>query len=361
MFSEKIMAPLPASIEAGLAPEPLLESARFREIKANYDGSDGSYDDAVEAAYLTAGLIRSCIQFSDHTPDQPALTPDWVGSSHKTNCHGHSIVASECLEYLGIEHYIGFANQHSFLLMQDVESDRVNLIDTPVEKLCVDITPALGAIALQESRKEAGSATYIQGDTILQRSQFGNKYRALERRPWLSFLAGKGDNYVFRPAGEQTRAGQLILRSYEPKQGREVLLAYDSFIHATLRRDVPTAHEWMQGLDGTYPDIDRRNNLRAPTRLVRALGMRALVDEALGDITIIENSLRPFTKDLVMRLWPADERRRLGVKVNSAEIIRQTLESYDEIYEIREGEGGSTFDIEDRIRKAKSQLNGIAG
>jgi hypothetical protein len=361
MFSEKIAASLPASIEAGLAPEPLLESARFREIQTGYEGSEKSYDDAVEAAYLTAGLIRSCIQFSDHTPDQPALTPDWVGSSHKTNCHGHSIVASECLEYLGIEHYIGFANQHSFLLMQDEESGRVNLIDTPVEKLCVDITPALGAIALHESRKEAGSATFIQGDTILQRSLFGDKHRALERRPWLSFLAGKGENYVFRPEGERTRAGQLILRSYEPKQGREVLLAYDSFIHATLRRDVPAAHEWMQGLDGTYPDIDRRNNLRAPTRLVRSLGMRALVDEALGDITIIENSLKPFTNDLILRLWPADERRRIGAKVGSADIIQQAMEAYDEHYHVRKDAGGSTADIEARIRKATSQLNGIAG
>ncbi len=361
MFSEKIAAPLPASIEAGLASEPLLESARFRKIQADFEGSDKSYDDSVEAAYQTAGLIRKYIEFSDRTTDQPELTPEWIGESHKTNCYGHTIITSECLERLGIDHYIGFANQHSFVLMQDADSGRVNLIDTPVEKLCTDITPALGDVALAASVEEYGSVAFISGNMILQRSQFGNKHRALARRPWLSFLAGKNDNYLFRPMDEQNRASQLVLRSYGPERGREVLLAFDNFIHATMRKDTPKAHEWVQGLDGTYPDIDRRNNLRAPARLVRALGVRALADEALRDISIIENSLRPFTNDLILRLWPADERRRVGVKVKSADIIQQAMENYDELYEDRKSEGGSTADIEVRIRKAKTQLSRIGG
>jgi hypothetical protein len=363
MFSEKIAAPLPASIEAGLAPEPLLESARFMEIQADFDASEKSYEDAVKAAYQAAGLIRKYIEFSDHTADQPELTPEWIGESHKTNCHGHSIVASECLERLGIEHFIGFANQHSFVLMQDAVTGQVDLIDTPVEKLCIDITPALGTVALHgRTRGDQGGADHLQGHTILALAPFSDKYRALARRPWLSFLARKNDNYFLNPNDEsQKRAGQLMMRSYEPKRGRAVLLSYDSFVHATLRRDVVRSHEWLQDLDGTYPDIDRRNNLRAPTRLVRAFGLRALVDEALGDIAIIESSLQPFTNDLILRLWPADERRRLGVKMKSAEIIQQTLESYDEIYETRDSEGGSTVDIEARIRKARSQLNRIIG
>lgn len=361
MFFEELTVSSPDSVRAGLAPEPLLGSARFREIQAAYDSSGKTYDDAVKAAYLSAGLIRSCIGFSIHTPDQPELSPDWVGSSRTANCHGHSIVASECLERLGIEHYVGFANQHSFLLMQDSESGRVNLIDTPVEKLCVDITPALGAVALRDCLTEAGGASYMQGDTILKRSRFGDKHRALERRPWLSFLAGKGDNYVFKPEEEQIRAGRLILRSYEPKQGRAVVLSYGNFIHAMLRRDVAAAHGWIRGLDGTYPDIDRRNRLQTPTRLVRALAATALVDEALDDITAVENSLVAFTNDLVLRLWPADERRRVGVTAGSAEIIRQALDNYDEMYQRRKDEGGSTADIADRLRKAKSQLGRIAG
>jgi hypothetical protein len=160
---------------------------------------------------------------------------------------------------------------------------------------------------------------------------------------------------------EQNRAGRLIMRTYTPEQGRDILLSFANFRHAALRRDTARAHEWIQGLDGTYPDIDRRNKLRAPTWLVRALGKKALVDEAINDIKVIDNSLRPFTNDLVLRLWPADERRRVGVKVKSADIIQQAMESYDELYEGRRSEGGSTADIEERIRKAKTQLSRIRG
>ncbi len=361
MFSEKITIQASESIEAGLAPEPILESASLREIRDIYDDSSKSYDDTVKAGYHTATLIRSCIEFSNHTTDQPELSPEWVGASHKTNCHGHSIVASECLEHLGIEHYIGFANQHSFLLMQDPSSGNVNLIDTPVEKLCIDITPAMGGVALRECAGGPGGADFISGNTILQRSHFGDKQRALSRRPWLSFMSGNNDNYLFKPEEELNRAGRLILRSYEPKRGREVLLSYDNFIHASERNDIPRAHAWMQGLDGVYPDIDRRNKLRAPTRLVRALGVRALVDEALQDITLVENSLQPYTNDLILRLWPADERRHIGAKIKSGDIVRRAIETYDELYHDRLTSGYSTSDVEIRMRKATSQLHRIVG
>ncbi len=357
MFSDGIYISL-KNQNLGKETKPLLYSDRFQEIKNHYENSSKEYSAATDAAYDTATLIREEISFSPHTANQPALSPDWINTGHQTNCHGHSIIASECLDELGIEHYIGFANGHSFLLMQDNDSGRVDLIDTPDKKLCIEITPALGGIALQESINQKGSANFISGNTILNLSKFDDKELGFYRRPWLSF-AKKADS-SFWSEEHKDRASQLILRTYEPEQGRAVLLSYDHFIHAILRNNTLEAHQWLEDLDGTYPDIDRRNHLRAPTQLVRSLGMKALTDEALRDIQIIKNSLEPFTNDLILNLWPADERRRLGVRFGSRRMLKDSLEDYDRIYESRKEAGHSTEDIKNRIRKTKTQLSQIA-
>lgn len=358
MFSEKLTTPVSDILGKRIFSEPLLESAEFAAIKSRYNSNSGTYDDRVEAAYSTAELLRRTLTFSDHTRRQPELTPEWVAAHHTTNCYGHSIIMSECLEQLNIDHHIGFANQHGFVLLEDTESGRVNLIDTPVEKLCIDITPALGGIALDNYANELGGVNYLWGNTILRRSHFGDKERALARRPWMSFKT-TDSSFPWSKEDTEESANRLILRTYTPQQGRQVLLSFDNFIHAVSRRDTLRAHEWIQGLSGTYPDIDKRNRLSAPSRLVRGLGEKAMINEALSDIQIIENSLLPFTDDIILRLWPIDKRRGLGVQVRSGSLLRQSMDEYDQLYEYRKESGGSTQDIEGRIRKAKNQLGRI--
>jgi len=358
MFAEKLTIPNSESSSKGVSSEFLLESAQFMAIQSRYNSEPDTYDNRVEAAYSTAELLRKTLTFSDHTRRQPELTPEWVADHHTTNCYGHSIIMSECLEQLNIDHRIGFANQHGFVLLEDIESGRVNLIDTPVEKLCIDITPALGSIALDNYTSEYGSVNYLWGSTILRRSHFGNKERALAKRPWMSFKT-TDNSFPWSREDTEESANRLILRTYKPQQGRDVLLSFDNFIHAISRRDTLRAHEWIQGLGGTYPDIDKRNRLSAPSRLVRGLGEKVMINEALNDIQIIENSLLPFTDDIILRLWPIDKRRGLGVQVRSGNLLRQSIDEYDQLYESRKESGASTQDIEGRMRKAKDQLDRI--
>ena len=358
MLSERVKVPSPSSSEANAARQPLTHSYQFEEIRKSYEDSSKSYDDDVAAAYAVASLIREAITFSEHTSKQPELSPEWIESGHTTNCHGHSIITSECLDQLGIPHRVSFANQHSFLLMEDDVSGRVNLIDTPVEKLCTDITPALGGFALNEFSRDQGGANFIWGNIILYRSQFGNKQRALKIRPWLSFHA-ENNGPLFLTDSQNDLESRLILRTYEPEIGREVLLAYDSFMHAVSSRDMSRAQQRLQALSGTYPDIDKRNKLRAPTKLVRYLGSSAFVNEALDNIDAIERSVKAFSGDINLTLWPADQRRDLGAKVKSPDMIRLAIDEYEEAYQRRRDADLTTSGIENRIRRAKNQLGRI--
>ena len=75
MFAEKLITPHSTIAREGIVPEPLLDSVRFRTIKAAYGASEHTYDDMVEAAYATAELVRQTLRFEPHTSDHPEFSP----------------------------------------------------------------------------------------------------------------------------------------------------------------------------------------------------------------------------------------------------------------------------------------------
>ena len=350
MYAERLTTPSPEIIKAGAEPESLLESVRLKTIKAAYEASDQSPEDKIEAAYATAHLVRQTLRFEPHTALQPKFSPESIATSQRTNCHGYSIVTSECLQEVEIDHRIGYANQHSFILLEDER--RVTLIDTPVRQLYTDITPAVIGAPLGAQEDERGAVNMLRGDIILQQSLFTDRERALAERPWLSFTVGR--DYRFKGEDEERRAHTLVLRSYQPEQGRRVLEAYAKFTHAIKRRDFLDAHQVFGVLDGVYPDIDKRNQLYGPTRLVRAMARAGDVAAALEDIAIVERSLWP-TQDLLMRLWPIDERRRLGVAVGEADLLDTSIEQYEALIDERDAVRASTSAIRGRLARAKRQ------
>lgn len=363
MFSEKLTTPHPGLIEPGTAPETLLQSKSFEAIQSDYENSSKTYDDSLEASLRIAELIRNTLEFKSHRVDgsrrtrQPELSPEALCDTHATNCHGHSIVVSECLETLAIDHRISFANLHSFVLMEDDSSGRIHMIDTPDSRLCLDITAALGGEPLSQHSEELGGANNLFTHQILKEFPPHTQSDILDNRPWLSF-SGDRNGIHFWAEEKQNTASRLLMRHYSPQVGREILLSFTNLVHAIDSRDTSRAHEWMQKFDGTYPDIDKRNKLRVAKRLIHELGKEA-IESALHDIQIVENSLTPFTDDLVLRLWPTDERRTIGANIKSASILRTTLEEYDKLYQDRKDARKSTIDIERRIRKAKKQLSAI--
>ena len=352
MYADHLITPRPEMIKAGVAPEALLESTRLRTIKAAYETSDQTYDDRVEAAYATANLVRQTLRFEPHTPLHPPFSPEAIAETHRTNCHGHSIVASECLDAVGINHWISFANQHSFLLLEDESSHRVNLIDTAVKPLYIDITPAFGGTPLADQDNEYGAVNRLRGDIVLGRSHFPDKEQALAERPWMSFTVGR--DYRFKGEAAVRQASTLVMRSYRPEQGRALLESYANFTHAVTRKDFSTAHQAFSTLDGVYPDIDRRNRLYGPTQLVRELAHAGNVAMALDDIRIVEESLWP-TQDLVLRLWPADQRRRLGVLAGQADLLDDAIETYEAMIEERTWQKKSTAAVRGRLKKTQDQ------
>lgn len=356
MYADKLITPRAEIVKAGITPEPLLDSTRFRTIKAAYEASDRVYEDKVEAAYATANLVRQTLWFEPHTPEMPPFSPQSIADKQETNCHGHSIVTSECLDVIGVPHWVGFANQHSFLLLEDESSRRVNLVDTAVEHLYIDVTSAFIGVPLNEQNGDLGAVNKLRGDVVLAQSLFSDKEKALADRPWMSFTVGR--DYRFKSEYEVRQAHTLMLRSYQPEQGRALLEAYANFTHAIGGNDSSRAYTALERLDGVYPDIDRRNKLHGPTRLVRSLAHAGDVAMALDSVAAVEHSLWP-TRDLLLRLWPADQRRRLGILAGRADLIDSSIEKYEELIDERSREKHSTVAIRARLVKAQRQQKSL--
>ena len=76
---------------------------------------------------------------------QPLLDAVEVANREATNRFGHVIIASECLEQLGIEHFVSYANQHAMVTLFDRSSERAFLLDVATEELCCDMTGVIGS------------------------------------------------------------------------------------------------------------------------------------------------------------------------------------------------------------------------
>lgn len=235
MFAEHLYTPHPSIVDSTISQEPLLQSVRLRTVKAAFEASDRSYDDQVEAAYAAANIVRQTLRFQPSTALQPRLDPEQLARSPETNCHGHSIVTSEVLETIGVDHYIGFSNNHSYILLQEPVGGQVNLVDTAVKQMYADITPALSGKPFHMQPDKKSRVNTIRGDIIALRSNFTNHAAAMDTHPWMSFAHGKENTFRFRDDDQLKQAHSLMLRTYDPQDGRAVVHAYANLVHVRPR------------------------------------------------------------------------------------------------------------------------------
>lgn len=146
-LSANLMTPKRQLVKAepGLRRELLLDSQQLKLIRAVYEQSPQTYDAATKAAVNIAQVVRQTVDFAPTSADSPLLNAVKVASREATNCFGHAIIASECLEQLGIEHCISYANQHAMVTLFDRGSERAFLLDVATEELCCDMTGVLGS------------------------------------------------------------------------------------------------------------------------------------------------------------------------------------------------------------------------
>lgn len=331
-LSANLMTPKRQLVKAepGLRRELLLDSQQLKLIRAVYEQSPQTYDAATKAAVNIAQVVRQTVDFAPTSADSPLLNAVKVASREATNCFGHAIIASECLEQLGIEHCISYANQHAMVTLFDRGSERAFLLDVATEELCCDMTGVLGSGAPdpldQLAMGELRAVNAFFSEELLKRLPPSiDRQKFMSSRPWLSFDAIDAvQSHAHKP---RNRILQFLTLPSVP--GRMLLIQQYNAVRRAGSGDIETASKELSELSGLYLDVDSRNGLKEVDELCRRLILAGKYDEAIDLATMVDESLVPDDKSK-NKLFLPDIMRKIARQTGNKELAWRAIKLYEE-------------------------------
>ncbi len=319
------------SIAAGnieIGRERLLDSKQLKIIGTAYEQSPPTFDDAIEAAILVGHLVRQTLEFAPTTDGTPLLTAENIAERETANCYGYTIVASECLDQIkGLEHYIGYVNQHAVIMLFDRPSQRSFLLDVPTNELCKETTEAISGKDPQDQLMsgELRAVNWLQTSELVKNLPPSiNRDAFVSSRPWLNFADVTSQQY----RDGDTRNSLLQLITLPSIPGRELLrVHYDAIIH-NRHDEFGAAYESLSQLPGIYPDVDRRNDLKEASQLCKKLIAQGMGEQAIELAQTVHASLSPGDTT-VNRFFLGDILRKVATATGNAKLVEQAIQTYE--------------------------------
>ena len=279
----------------------LPDSTQLKIIGTAYEQSPLTFDDATNAAVLVGYLVRQTLEFEDMDEATPLLTAELLTQREKANCYGYTIVASECLDQIGVEHYVGYVNQHAVVMLFDRTSGskRSFLLDVATKEFYQETTKAVGGEDPLDQlwRGELRAINTLQTSELLRKVDIddpGKRQKFIRDRFWLSF--DKDSRHRDDDEYEYLLHSQLQLITMPSVPGREMLRLYHNVIINTLGNNpdpVAASEDIIDQFAGIYPDIDPRNKLEHAKALRTKLIDRHMGDSALALADVIKASFCP--------------------------------------------------------------------
>ena len=313
----------------GIKRELLLESKKLCNIKSVYEKSDKTFDDIAEAAKSVTELVRETLYFGSTGSGSRELNADNIAKYEVANCYGHTIVASECLEELNIEHFISYANQHTFITLFDRKSDRSFMIDVLTKELCCEMTTAVGFTSSHPLDKfscgELKSQDILKTDELLkQLPATVNWAEFIDKRPWLMFP----DRRDYRDG--YGKFARLQMLTFPSIPGRLLLLDDYSARINLLNGQYEVAAGKIEDLSGIYLDTDPRNNLEEAGKLCRELIKQDSGDLAIQVASAVNDSLLSGDSSK-NRLFLPDVMRKVAKHDRDINLLNEAIRLYKEI------------------------------
>ncbi len=330
-LSANLMTPKRQLVKAepGLRRELLLDSQQLKLIRAVYEQSPQTYDAATKAAVNIAQVVRQTVDFAPTSADSLLLDAVEVANREATNCFGHVIIASECLEQLGIEHFVSYANQHAMVTLFDRSSERAFLLDVATEELCCDMTGVIGSgapnpldqLAMGELR---AVNTFFSGELLKRLPPSIDRQKFMSSRPWLSFDAiDAAQSHEYKP---RNRILQFLTLPSVP--GRMLLIQQYNAARRAGSGDIEAASEELSELSGIYLDVDSRNGLKEVDELCRRLISAGKYDEAIDLATMVDESLVPDDKSK-NKLFLPDVMRKIAKQKGDKRLAQEAIALYE--------------------------------
>lgn len=348
-----LLTPKKRTAEAGGAGrrESLLESRALRAIGVAYEQSARGFDDMIQAAVGVGALVCRTLDFAPTTALTPPLTSHSLADREAANCFGHAVVASECFERLGIEHFISYANQHAFVLLCDRKSDRSFMLDVATKELYQETTRAISGEDIIHQLELGGlRAVNVLDSRVLIRQlpTMASVDEFVSKRPWLSYA--NLDIGAERWCEPRPRDYLLQLLTLPSVPGRQLLVQQLNATIAVMRGDYAEAHQQLSDLAGLYLDVDSRNKLKVVDRLCRRLVEHKLGRQAIEVAKVVAASLVPGDASKNQLFLP-DVMRRVAWSLGDTALMEQAIEQY--------GKLPSNNLVQGKLHKAQRQLGAM--
>lgn len=321
--------------------ERLLDSKQLKIIGAAYEQSPLAFEDATNAAVLVGHLVRHTLEFEDMDEATPLLTTELIAQREKANCYGYTIVASECLDQIGVEHYVGYVNQHAVVMLFDRTSGsrRSFLLDVATKEFYQETTKAVGGEDPLDQlwRGELRAINTLQTSELLRKVDIddpGKRQKFIRDRFWLSF--DKDSRHRDDDEYEYLLHSQLQLITMPSVPGREMLRLYHNVIINTLGNNpdpVAASEDIIDQFAGIYPDIDPRNKLEHAKALRTKLIDRHMGDSALALADVIKASLLPDDTS-ESRFFKGETLRKIAKVEGDPKKAAEAIEEYNGLFEL---------------------------
>ena len=233
------------------------------------------------------------------------------------------------MEELNIEHFISYANQHSFITLFDRGSDRSFMIDILTKELCCEMTTAVGFTSSHPLDKfscgELKSQDSLKTDELLkQLPATVNRAEFIDKRPWFMFP----DRRDYRDG--YGKFARLQMLTFPSIPGRLLLLDDYSARINLLNGRYEVAAEKIADLSGIYLDTDPRNNLEEAGKLCRELIKQDSGDLAIQVASVVNDSLSPEDSSK-NRLFLPDVMRKVAKHNRDINLLNEAIRLYEEI------------------------------
>jgi hypothetical protein len=328
LYADTLVTPHPEKPASGEVPQILSAVIRhqgFKEQLADI-GDQAEYEEnALAAAHIICSQVREALwyaepeDFSRFGVEDDIIHLSELPEKQVARCIGFTVVASECLELTGINHWIGFANGHSTIVLPTEEGRQLNLADPLSPVLSQDLQHSMvrggsDEHTVNDDMREVGQSAVELNTLSMARRARGNTIELLRDHTWLMFRRGGAqDAYSAEQDALDLVAGRdhrdrsvhpsrarVFMKLFLPQEGRRVLHDYDDFRRAYSRDELlDAAGVLYDRLGGNYPDLDARqshSSVRAVVRELAGMGSaiyaQKLLDEYFESFALMSDDSR---------------------------------------------------------------------
>lgn len=287
-------------------------SIELAYIKQISEEIEPTYEE--EPLHLLAQLVHDKYSFKKFKYGDSVLDPSAIKEGD-VDCYGYTLVLSQMLSHVNINHSVAFANTHAFILANSGDPLDCNyyLLDA--------LSPEISGKINDESicHKDCIQNEYfaINMETYLNNTiDCNNLEQFLLTHPWTHFKNKQ------EPANATDRSSKqnIYAKLFSPEDGTKILYAYDELRQSIANINLSRAYLLSKFVTQNYPEIDIRNKPYTMQTLIKKLGELGLSE--LASLTIDRTANARQIKGMVSHcIWQSNEYKKLGLQTGKPEFL----------------------------------------